>query len=85
MCCILKRFLEVMIMFHCPICKYAAHTRSSRYLSENTKERYNQCQNINCGHTFKTMESFDGSIMKPGHINAVMPHPASHGQQAFLM
>jgi hypothetical protein len=31
------------------------------------------------------MESFDGSIMKPGHINAVLPHPTSHGQQTFLM
>jgi transcriptional regulator NrdR family protein len=72
-------------MFHCPICKNAAHTRSSRYLSENTKERYNQCQNINCGHTFKTMESFDGSIVKPSLICAVMPHPTSHGQQTFMM
>jgi hypothetical protein len=31
------------------------------------------------------MESFDGSIMKPGHINAVLPHPTSNGQQTFLM
>ena len=27
-------------MFHCPKCKHSAHARTSRYLSENTKERY---------------------------------------------
>ncbi len=29
-------------MFHCPKCKHSAHARTSRYLSENTKERYHQ-------------------------------------------
>ncbi|CAJ1000122.1 hypothetical protein SODG_005766 [Sodalis praecaptivus] len=61
-------------MMHCPLCKSSAHTRSSRYLSETTKERYHQCTNINCGHTFKTLESITGSIVKPGVVAAVVPH-----------
>ncbi|MGP0939435.1 peptidylprolyl isomerase [Serratia sp. CY74664] len=32
-------------MMHCPLCGHVAHTRSSRYLSESTKERYHQCRN----------------------------------------
>ncbi|WP_261006278.1 ogr/Delta-like zinc finger family protein [Yersinia aldovae] len=45
-----------------------------------TKERYHQCINVNCGHTFVTMESFMRSISKPGEINPVMPHPQTGGQ-----
>lgn len=61
-------------MMHCPICRHAAHARSSRYLSENTKERYHQCQNINCSCTFVTMESVERYIMTPGKITPVAPH-----------
>ncbi|MCA6222260.1 ogr/Delta-like zinc finger family protein [Photorhabdus sp. UCH-936] len=39
-------------MMRCPLCGYAAHTRSSFEHTPQTKERYNQCQNINCGSTF---------------------------------
>ena len=48
-------------MMICPLCGSAAHTRSSFQVSSLTKERYNQCQNINCSHTFVTHEtcSFD--------------------------
>ncbi|HAT4516971.1 TPA: DNA-binding transcriptional regulator [Serratia marcescens] len=62
-------------MFHCPLCRTAAHARTSRYLSQQTKERYHQCQNINCGHTFKTMETYQCAIMTPGIVDAVPPHP----------
>ncbi|MNG58045.1 DNA-binding transcriptional regulator [compost metagenome] len=72
-------------MFHCNICGTAAHARSSRYLSENTKERYHQCQNINCSHTFVTMETISRTIVKPGHVVPVMPHPNHYGQQGMLM
>ena len=61
-------------MMHCPRCRHAAHARSSRYLSEETKERYHQCQNIDCGHTFVTMETVTSSIMIPGSINPAPPH-----------
>ncbi|WP_097737489.1 ogr/Delta-like zinc finger family protein, partial [Escherichia coli] len=52
-------------MMHCPLCQDAAHARSSRYLSTETKERYHQCQNINCGCTFVTHESLARFIVKP--------------------
>ncbi|HHH1620506.1 TPA: ogr/Delta-like zinc finger family protein, partial [Yersinia enterocolitica] len=45
-----------------------------------TKERYHQCINVNCGHTFVTLESFMRSISKPGEINPVQPHPQTSGQ-----
>ena len=53
-------------MMHCPVCGNVAHTRSSRYLSESTKERYHQCQNINCSCTFATHESVARLIVKRG-------------------
>ncbi|MEG0233751.1 MAG: DNA-binding transcriptional regulator [Hafnia sp.] len=72
-------------MFHCPLCKNAAHARSSRYITDTTKERYHQCQNINCGHTFKTMETFESSIMLPGTVIPAKPHPERNGQQTLWM
>ncbi|MGQ8819011.1 ogr/Delta-like zinc finger family protein [Serratia sp. NA_13] len=62
-------------MMHCPLCGSVAHTRSSRYLSEATKERYHQCQNINCSCTFATHESVARVIVKPGDIIPAQPHP----------
>lgn len=44
-------------MFHCPLCQHAAHARTSRYITDTTKERYHQCQNVNCSATFITYES----------------------------
>ncbi|EDP8647446.1 ogr/Delta-like zinc finger family protein [Salmonella enterica] len=38
-------------MFHCPLCHTAAHARTSRYVTDTTKERYHQCTNINCSCT----------------------------------
>jgi len=67
-------------MMHCPVCRHAAHARSSRYLSEKTKERYYQCRNINCSCTFVTMESVERHIMTPGEIIPVPPHPAKEQQ-----
>ncbi|PLR45467.1 DNA-binding transcriptional regulator [Chimaeribacter arupi] len=72
-------------MMHCPHCKYAAHARSSRYLSSNTKERYHQCTNINCSCTFKTLESIEAMIVEPGRIQAVAPHPDKFNQQSIFM
>jgi transcriptional regulator NrdR family protein len=72
-------------MFHCNLCRSSAHARSSRYLSENTKERYHQCQNVNCGHTFVTMETVERSIMSPGKVSPVPPHPNHFGQQSMMM
>lgn len=48
----------------------AAHTRSSFQVSSETKECYNQCTNIECGHTFVTHETFVRSVCRPQKISA---------------
>lgn len=70
-------------MMHCPRCQTAAHAKSSRYISSETKERYHQCQNINCSCTFKTHESIAGIIVEPGQINRV-PIYSQHENQPNL-
>ncbi|PHM25134.1 ogr/Delta-like zinc finger family protein [Xenorhabdus budapestensis] len=62
-------------MIKCPLCGQSAHTRSSFEHSSQTKERYNQCQNINCGATFVSHETFVRFISKPGEVESVTPHP----------
>ncbi|AFE59117.1 transcriptional activator Ogr/delta [Rahnella aquatilis HX2] len=62
-----------------------AHARSSRYLSINIKERYHQCQNINCSCTFKTHESIADIIVEPGTVHAVQFHPDKYQQQSLQM
>ncbi|WP_071789819.1 ogr/Delta-like zinc finger family protein [Franconibacter helveticus 513] len=67
-------------MMNCPLCGKAAHTRSSHQVTPMTKERYNQCQNIECSHTFITLETFVRSIACPGKVVAAPPHPDKGGQ-----
>ncbi|MRF01179.1 hypothetical protein GIJ61_02915 [Enterobacter hormaechei] len=62
-------------MFHCPFCKTSAHARTSRYLSDNVKQRYHQCVNVECSATFRTLESVDGIIRSPV-TEPVIPVPA---------
>lgn len=76
---------EVLAMFHCPLCQHAAHARTSRYITDTTKERYHQCQNVNCSATFITYESVQRYIVKPGEVHAVRPHPLPSGQQIMWM
>ncbi|MFC0226120.1 ogr/Delta-like zinc finger family protein [Serratia aquatilis] len=52
-------------MMRCPVCRHSSYTRTSRYLSEQTKEAYYQCQNIECSCTFKTRESVEHVIRQP--------------------
>ncbi|WP_447886362.1 ogr/Delta-like zinc finger family protein [Serratia fonticola] len=52
-------------MMRCPFCRSGSHTRTSRYLTEQTKEAYYQCQNIDCSSTFKTRESIEHVIRRP--------------------
>lgn len=49
----------------CPLCQSESHTRSSRYMTPDTIERYMQCRNIECSATFKTVEQFCKFISKP--------------------
>ncbi len=58
----------------------ACCTTDSPYLSENTKECYNQCQNINCGHTFQG----NGVIRRLNHeVRAYLRGDAAPDQQIF--
>lgn len=72
-------------MMNCPECGHAAHTRSSCQVSSETKERYNQCQNINCGCTFVSHESVTKIVVKPAHINVVEPHPNKYQQPSLAL
>lgn len=67
-------------MMNCPKCGHAAHTRSSFQVTESTKERYCQCQNINCGSTFVTHETVVRFIVTPALIATAPPHPLPGGQ-----
>ena len=49
-------------------------------ISDQTKERYCQCQNINCGATFVTHETVVRFIAAPNLINQAPLHPSSGGQ-----
>ncbi|CAI0863411.1 MULTISPECIES: ogr/Delta-like zinc finger family protein [Serratia] len=71
-------------MMHCPLCGQAAHTRSSSYITSTTKERYNQCTNINCGGTFVSHETFTRMISQPQTVDPVQPHPKSNGQTSLI-
>ncbi|MEB5959221.1 ogr/Delta-like zinc finger family protein [Enterobacter sichuanensis] len=57
------------------------HPRSSFQVSSETKERYNQCTNIECGHTFVTHETFVRSVCRPQKISAAPPHPKGMQEQ----
>lgn len=61
-------------MMPCPLCQHNSHARSSRILSSETKERYHQCQNLNCSCTFKSMESITGIVARPQEVT---PPPAA--------
>ncbi|MCR4458434.1 MULTISPECIES: ogr/Delta-like zinc finger family protein [Pseudescherichia] len=71
-------------MMNCPDCGSAAHTRSSFQASKTTKERYNQCQNINCECTFITHETFVRYIVKTESVAKVPPHPSAGGQSHMI-
>ncbi|EPL8006046.1 ogr/Delta-like zinc finger family protein [Klebsiella aerogenes] len=55
-------------MMRCPNCGQAAYVRTSKYMSENVKESYLQCQNVYCSTTFKTHESIFESIRSPAEV-----------------
>jgi transcriptional regulator NrdR family protein len=73
-------------MMNCPLCGSVAHTRSSRYLTDATKERYHQCRNINCSCTFATHESVARVIVKPeGNTSAPQPPKQSKRETAAAL
>ncbi|MEX3018725.1 ogr/Delta-like zinc finger family protein [Kluyvera sp. STS39-E] len=56
-------------------------TRSSSLVSKETKERCNQCINIECGHPFGTHETFIRSVCRLQKISAAPPHPKGMQEQ----
>ncbi|HBM9476589.1 TPA: ogr/Delta-like zinc finger family protein [Klebsiella pneumoniae] len=64
-------------MMHCPFCKKSAHARTSRYLSENVKQRYHQCTNIECSATFRTTEAIDEVIRPPAEKAPPVTEPVT--------
>jgi hypothetical protein len=62
-------------MYNCPLCKSTAHARSSFWQTDEIKEHYQQCRNINCGASFVTHETFVRLITKPTKVNKAKPHP----------
>lgn len=71
-------------MMNCPECGFASHTRSSYQASKTTKERYYQCQNINCGSTFVALETFVRFIAKPSLVFKAPQHPGEDKQDTFV-
>ncbi|CAI1818300.1 ogr/Delta-like zinc finger family protein [Serratia quinivorans] len=65
-------------MMRCPFCRSGAHTRTSRYLTEQTKEAYYQCQNIDCSSTFKTRESIEHVIRQPLPPETILAPPPEY-------
>ncbi len=72
-------------MMKCEFCGHMAHTRSSYSASNTCTERYLQCTNINCGHTFVTAETKIRSIMTPGKVMPAEPHPDKFDQQQLSL
>ena len=56
--------------FSCPHCKQTATRDTSRAVSVLTKEAYYQCKNLDCGHTFKSIEQVIYTLSPSG-----MPDP----------
>jgi len=69
-------------MMHCPFCKSPAHAKSSRYMSEQVKERYHQCTNLDCSCTFKTHENITKVITCPPQqeLHPVAPEAQNKAQ-----
>ncbi|WP_425047395.1 ogr/Delta-like zinc finger family protein [Pantoea agglomerans] len=75
-------------MMHCSFCKNAAHTKSSRYMSEQVKELYHQCTNLDFSCTFKTNESITKLITgqpQPEKVPAPPPEPVRDRQTLAVM
>ncbi|WP_233966838.1 ogr/Delta-like zinc finger family protein [Pectobacterium polaris] len=53
-------------MIPCPLCGHAAHTQTRKIFSNNVKQRYHQCRNIECSATFRTLESIE-EIIQPSN------------------
>lgn len=51
--------------FTCPLCHHTARVRTSVKMSDRTRRRYCQCQNLLCGCTFVTLDTVEYILTKP--------------------
>ncbi|MDU1198837.1 ogr/Delta-like zinc finger family protein [Kluyvera ascorbata] len=74
-------------MFRCPHCGAMAHTRTSKHLNEEKTiyRQYHQCQNMECGLSFTTLNSVEKIVTKRERCEELSPDfipagvlPASH-------
>lgn len=71
-------------MMRCPLCRASSHTRCSRYVTEQVKEAYYQCTNLECSATFKTNESFVKFITRPPEPEKVIVPPPEPSKRQTL-
>lgn len=72
-------------MFKCPHCGAVAHTRTSKRVTELTIRQYHQCQNMECGLSFTTLNSVEKVVTRRERRENLPPDfipldafPASH-------
>nr|WP_241673406.1 ogr/Delta-like zinc finger family protein [Ewingella americana] len=53
----------------CPLCTHVSYIRTSRYITDKTKEAYYQCANLDCSCAFKTIESISKVINRESRIS----------------
>jgi hypothetical protein len=96
--CLLRNLIRVGIIIEVDADKWLAHVATGknqtgwipwlalRVGTAHTwwwkKECYNQCTNINCGHTFITHETFVRSVMVAGKV--IDAHVHAKGKQSSL-
>lgn len=55
------------MLITCPKCESKARIATSRAMSKETREAYNQCMNLNCGAIFVTYTSVDRIVEPTGN------------------
>lgn len=69
----------------CPHCDTWAKLRSSRKVTRTVRDQYFQCQNLDCGHTFKVQQEIIATICPSARPRAsvILPiRPSQLGQVA---
>ena len=72
-----NRYNKMMWRVRCPHCDNLAQTRSSRPLSEITREIYFQCTNPECGHTWVALLSAIRTLVTSRTPNSKVHIPVS--------
>lgn len=75
--------------FPCPHCKQQANIRSSRYISNLTREEYYRCSNLACGCRFKMLSQITQTLVQSANpdpeVAATIPYtPLEPGSADWL-